>query len=109
MSELLFLPGLIPVVLFEHFFILALYRYHCCCKCRCCKGESINDENKTHPTTRSNIELNGFDDDCNILLPAKETFRFEDIYESFLPELKYVLFVTRFLSFCYIGGVSVIG
>mmetsp|Transcript_7870 Transcript_7870/g.7931 ORF Transcript_7870/g.7931 Transcript_7870/m.7931 type:complete len:328 (-) Transcript_7870:22-1005(-) len=96
MSEFQYLPGLIPVILFEYFFILSMYRYRCCCKYKCCKSDNINDEDESNVDvlSHSNGEMT--------------TFRFEDTYESFLPGLKYVLFVTRFLSFCYVGGVSVI-
>lgn len=98
MSKFQYLPGLIPVILFEYFFILAMYKYHCCCsKCKWCKCDDINDEDE------SNVDgLSSNNGETTAL-------RFEDTYESFLPRLKYLLFITRFLSFCYIAGVSVIG
>jgi hypothetical protein len=37
-----------------------------------------------------------------------DKFKFDDTYESFKPSLKYVLLLTRFTSFAYILGVSVI-
>mmetsp|Transcript_17614 Transcript_17614/g.16957 ORF Transcript_17614/g.16957 Transcript_17614/m.16957 type:complete len:338 (-) Transcript_17614:124-1137(-) len=94
MVDLTFLPGLIPVVLFEFFFILAMYKYQCCCcKCKCCKIDCKSDEyNEEESESKGKID----------------TFVFQDTYDSFLPGLKYLLFVTRFLSFAYIAGVGVI-
>jgi hypothetical protein len=97
MSEFKYLPGLIPVILFEYLFILSMYRYRCGCKYKCCKSDNINDEDESNMDVLSHSK------------GEMTTFRFEDTYESFLPGLKYVLFVTRFLSLCYVGGVSVIG
>jgi hypothetical protein len=95
MVDLTYLPGLIPVVLFEFFFILAMYKYQCCCcKCKCCKIDCKSDEyNEEESESKGKID----------------TFVFQDTYDSFLPGLKYLLFVTRFLSFAYIAGVGVIG
>jgi hypothetical protein len=99
MARYEYLPGLIPVILFEFFFILAMYKYQCCCcKCKCCKIDCKRDdfnEDESEIDVQSTGEIS--------------TVRFEDTYDSFLPGLKYLLFVTRFLSFAYIAGVGVIG
>lgn len=105
MSEFQYLPAIIPVVLFEFFFILAMYRYRCCCKCKCCKSDNINDEDESNVDVLSHNRGDVLSHNKGDIV----AFRFEDTYESFLPRLKYVLFITRFLSFCYIGGVAVVG
>lgn len=97
MSEFLYLPEVIAVIFFEFFFILAIYRYRCRCKCKCYRNDSIHIEDESN---FDGIVHNKRD----IVL-----FRFEDTYESFLPGLKYILFITRFLSLCFIGGAAVVG
>jgi hypothetical protein len=91
MSEFRYLPAVVVIVLLEYLFILAVFKYCCCLKSEInkdesnIKGLSQNKENKVQTTV----------------------FRFEDTYNSFLPGLEYLLFVTRFLSFCYLSGVSI--
>ena len=84
------LPGLIPTLLFEYVVLLLIfgcYRHYCC---RCCLSSCYGAEA---------LENSG---------SLCESFKFEDTYESFKPILKYALLVTRFMSFAYILGVSVI-
>ena len=84
------LPGLIPTMLFEYVLLLLLfgcYKHYCCRSClMSCYGAEALD---------SSVSL------C-------DKFKFDDTYESFIPSLKYVLLLTRFISFAYILGVSVI-
>jgi hypothetical protein len=92
MSKFRYLPAIVVIVLLEYFFILAAFKYCCCFK-----SDTDDDE--------SNVEGLSQNKENKVKATA---FRFEDTYNSFLPGLKYLIFVTRFLSFCYLSGVSII-
>jgi hypothetical protein len=85
-----YLPALVPAIFCEVLFCFCafgFYRYYCC---KCCLRSCFGAES---PDNR---------------ISFLRAFRFEDTYESHSIGLKYLLFVTRFLSFCYIFGVSTI-
>jgi hypothetical protein len=90
MSEFKYLPGIVLIVIFEYLLILAAFKY-------CGHLDKIENE--------SNVEGMLENKENKVQTTA---FRFEDTYNSFLPGLKYILFVTRFLSFCYLTGISLI-
>jgi hypothetical protein len=90
-----YIAPIIALICFEYFFVVAMFYLSRYCACLCCKRDFIPEA--MTPSGKS------------IKNPRHDSeWKFEDTYQSFYPGLKYLLFVTRFLSFCYICGVSVI-
>jgi hypothetical protein len=90
MSEFKYLPGIVLIIFFDYFLILAAFKY-------CGHLGKIEDE--------SNVEGLSENKENKVQTTA---FQFEDTYNSFLPGFKFILFMTRFLSFCYLTGISLI-
>lgn len=105
------------MIFFEYIVILMIYsnyQYYCCI---CCINDDIslatNDDGEC-----PDIEIAHYGELESIYnyerasmskaLSRNPSLQFENTYESFTPGLKYLLFVTRFLSFCYLCGISVI-
>ena len=101
-----YLPGLIPVILVEYFLIVALFSYYRYCSYRCKKVDVIPQEINVEDVPVSDQEM-GFPSPAVHDKPDPLAFRFENTFESFTPRLRYLLFITRFVSFYYICGVSV--
>lgn len=105
-SRFYYLPDIISICLFVFLFILVIYKYRCCCKYQYCITKMIFCRVRPRVCNfAKNEEVDDLSHDKLEIL----VFRFEDTYESFLPALKYVLLITRFLSFCFVGGVPLIG
>lgn len=96
-------PGLISVLMFEYFAILALFKYYYKCCCKCCRIDEI-------PTESGIRDIEVADHDMgNPATPAVTIprYNFNDTFESFTPRLRYLLFLHRLVSFYYICGISV--
>ena len=101
-AKFAFFKELIPVMIIEYLIIILIFLYYrrCCCKC-CRMGGGIGEH------TTSYDEATGIlSNPTEVTLKAK--CQFEDTYESYIPNAKHLLFVTRVVSLGFIFGVSVI-
>lgn len=81
------MPGIVLIIFFDYFLILAAFKY-------CGHRGKIEDESDVEGLSENKVQT--------------IVFQFEDTYNSFLPGFRFILFVTRFLSFCYLAGISLI-
>lgn len=101
-NKFAFFKAIIPVMVIEYFLVVLIFLYYRRCCCRCCKKEGADEEN----TTLFDEATGSLSNPTEISLKIK--CQFEDTYESYVPNAKYVLFTTRTLSLFYICGISVI-
>jgi hypothetical protein len=99
-----YLNGLIPLIVFEYCFVLLICRCSRFCCCEICREDDIPYEAENDNGYTAEIDMGN----PNTPMSRKTHLKFEDTYESFHPWFKYILFFTRFLSFYYICGVSVV-
>lgn len=93
---------IIPVMVIEYALVVLIFLYYRRCCCRCCKKNGGDEEN----TTLFDEATGSLSNPTEISIKTK--CQFEDTYESFTPNAKYILFTTRILSLFYICGISVI-
>ena len=102
-SQFYHAPGLISVILFEYFAIVALFTFYHKCRCKCCKLDEIPPESGMEDFEIADNDIG------NTATPAITIprYNFNDTFESCSPRLRYILFLHRIISFYYICGVSV--
>lgn len=99
-----YLRGLIPLIVCEYIVILMICRCSRFCFCKVCREDEIPYECENDNGYTAEIDMGN----PNTPMSRKTHLKFEDTFESFHPWMKFILFCTRFLSFYYICGVSVV-
>lgn len=93
---------IIPLIICEFIIVKLIFLYYQRC-CYCCCKNGVRDD----------TDITSYDEVTGTLsIPTQTSFKFlcqfEDTYESYYPPAKFLMFITRVLSFAYICGISIV-